>query len=82
MAENVGNYMVYVHEQLRDGVQSWARCFNNLDKAIDYINNSHFGKDSLTFRLFELGAEITLIEEVREDPQPPRKTTRFRVQGV
>ena len=72
-------YVVYGCEQLRDELSEWGKFFNTLDKALAYINKDFFAKDNMTFRLFKLGEEITLTKRVIEEPQPPKKTTMFRV---
>ena len=81
MANKAGKgFVVYGQEHLRDELVEWAKCFNTLEQAIEYINKDLFASN-ITFRLFRLGEEIPLVQENIEEPQPPKVKTKYKAAG-
>lgn len=72
-------YVVYIRENLRDGVNESARCFRRLEEALEYMSRDYFCEHNYHFRLFELGKEILLESEKTEVSQPAKVTTRMKV---
>lgn len=75
----MAGYVVYYCEHLRDGTEEGAKCFDALEEALAFLNkarNDWFAADNHTFRLFELGREVRLLEETVEESQPPRVVRR------
>lgn len=79
----VKKYLVEITEHLRDGQEVWVIVANSVEEAVGIVNDSRergLG-DNKTFRVFEIsiGKEIPLVLDTFEEPQLPKKTTKFRV---
>lgn len=75
-------YVACFCEHLRDGREEGAKVVPTLKDALEIferIRNRGVAGSNYTFRLFELGREIPLEEQVIETPQPTVKSSRFVV---
>ena len=81
MSDKATGYVVYYCERLRDGREEGAKCFDTVEQASAFINADNWGPGyrNITFRLFELGRELSLERVDEEVPQPPVVKTQFRV---
>ncbi len=77
------HYVVYWCEHLRDGIEEGAKVVSSLSAATDTMERilNGFGGRTTSVKLFELGNEIPLVEEVTEEPQPSVKTTTIKIKG-
>ena len=73
-------YVAYACEHLRDGEEESAMIFSKKEDAaawIEKIANGYAGNNH-SFRLFEIGKELPILETVQETPQPTVKKRKFR----
>ena len=79
----VTHYVVYFFEKLQDGTEEGAKVFNNLESAVIQATKWKFdgwptgNESNCDVRIFELGKEIPLKEEVVEETQPSIKKRKF-----
>lgn len=74
----VTHWVVYCFERYQDGSDEFAKVFSNLERAVEQASKWAFSSHSNPdVRLFELGREILLREEVIEEPQPSIKKRRY-----
>lgn len=67
------HYVVYYFERLQDGHEEGAKVVGSLEEAIKIIEkwSNGFGgnNDNTIFKLFELGKEIPITEQIVEEKQ-------------
>ncbi len=61
-------YVIYGCEHLQDGIEEWAKILRTKEECLEYLNQSltGFGHACCTYKVFELGKEITAEFEMKE----------------
>lgn len=76
------HFVIYYFERLQDGYDEWSKIVGSKQEALQIINDM-IGRvhcpehHNARYKLFELGKEIPLQQEIIEEPQPSKKKVRF-----
>lgn len=75
------HYVVYCYEHLQDGHEEGAKITSSIEEALGVMAKLRNGWTGYArqIKLFELGKEIKVKEEIAEEPQPSKKSTTFKL---